>query len=487
MLLKNYIKLKKMKNNDHIIISRNKIIICIIIVTLFATTAILMNVLSAPVKGATVQDDPCLSCHEGTGVLDGVINDWEESKHFQENVSCIDCHESDPLEPDALLHNGYFISPVVSPKDCSKCHKQETEEFEQSLHSFGALYYEFLFDNEKLPFIESQVEGGYITVNGEDMNHAATLRGCQACHGTNMTGTSTEDFTVWPNNGIGRINPDGSRGSCSSCHTRHKFSIEEARKPETCGQCHMGPDHPQIEIYLESKHGNIYASEGDNWNWTAEDWKAGEDYRAPTCVSCHMSEAYGISATHDVSSRLSWELETAISKRTDNTANSLGFTISDGSTWQEKQDRMKTVCKQCHSTTWVENFYKQADLVVDLYNNQYSETKTNVDQLYDDGLLTDISFDEPIEFKIYEMWHHEGRRARMGAFMQGADYVQWHGFYDLLKAGVEIEQMAEEILNQGEIVEGEDFSQLFIWSIGLLIIILLVLIFVLLVRRRKTI
>jgi Seven times multi-haem cytochrome CxxCH len=28
-----------------------------------------------------------------------------------------------------------------------------------------------------------------------------------------------------------------------------------ARLPSTCAQCHMGPDHSQIEIYEESRHG----------------------------------------------------------------------------------------------------------------------------------------------------------------------------------------------------------------------------------------
>ncbi len=31
---------------------------------------------------------------------------------------------------------------------------------------------------------------------------------------------------------IGRINPDGSRGSCSACHTRHSFSIAQERYGE---------------------------------------------------------------------------------------------------------------------------------------------------------------------------------------------------------------------------------------------------------------
>lgn len=164
-----------------------------------------------------------------------------------------------------------------------------------------------------------------------------------------------------------------------------------------------------------------------------------------------MSAAPGIPSTHDISSRLSWELESPISRHTDNTANSLGYAISDGSTWEVKRERMKSVCKQCHSTTWVDNYYKQADVAVDLYNEQYVEARAIVDELREDGLLTETSFDEPVEFKLYEMWHHEGRRARMGAFMMGPDYVQWHGFYHMLQDKVEIEHMAEELRSQEQI------------------------------------
>jgi hypothetical protein len=401
---------------------------------------------------ANATTDPCIDCHNTAGILEEITLDWQKSKHAQNNVSCIDCHEADPGDPDAMSHAGgtYLITHVVSPKDCSAptCHPNEAAEFEQSLHSFGGVYYEYLFDREKLPFLESQIEGAYLVRDGDEIEHAATLRGCQACHGTNMTGKNIDDWTVWPNNGIGRINPDGSRGSCSACHTRHSFSIAEARHPETCGQCHMGPDHPQIEIYMESKHGNIYSSEGDTWNWSKNDWVAGVDYRAPTCAGCHMSgipDNDDVNTTHDVSSRLSWELEPAVSRRTDNIANSLGVPFSDGSTWQEKQGRMKDVCKQCHSKIWVDNYYEQSDLAIELYNEQYNSTLEIVKELYDEGLLTSEAFDEPIEFKIYEMWHHEGRRARMGAVMQAPDYVQWHGFYDLLQDRVEIEHMAHDI------------------------------------------
>jgi hypothetical protein len=422
----------------------------ILIIATFSSVVIMAVLLffvfpgSEPVTAA----DPCLACHGEGGEIPGVYGDWNSSVHATENVTCIDCHEAQTTDPDAISHNGYTISPVVSPLDCAKCHVQQVEEFNQSLHSLGALYYEDLFKKEKLNFLESQIEGGYIIRNDEELIHAATMRGCQSCHGTNMTGKKAEDFDVWPNNGIGRINPDGSKGSCSACHTRHSFSIAEARHPETCGQCHMGPDHPQIEMYMESKHGNIYSAEGDSWNWSKKNWTAGVDYRAPTCAGCHMSGIPGnpdVPTTHDVSARLSWELESEVSRRTDNTANALGVPISDGSTWQTKQGRMKAVCNQCHSTTWVDNYYEQADVAVELHDKQYAEAKEFVTALYEEGLLTTQAFDEPIEFKIYEMWHHEGRRARMGAFMMAPDYVQWHGFYDMFQDRVEIEHMAEEI------------------------------------------
>ena len=42
-------------------------------------------------------------------------------------------------------------------------------------------------------------------------------------------------------------------------------------------------------------------------------------------------------------------------------------------------------------------------------------------------------FDERLEVEYYELWHHEGRRARMGSAMMAPDYVWWHGFYECKK------------------------------------------------------
>jgi len=235
---------------------------------------------------------------------------------------------------------------------------------------------------------------------------------------------------TWPNVGVGRKNPDGTLGSCSSCHTRHRFSVVEARKPEACDQCHLGPDHPQIEIYNESKHGTIYHAEGDYWNWAPDDgqWRAGRDFRAPTCAACHMSATDTVAHTHDVTERLSWETQAPLTVRPSE------FKPFPAETdWGIERKKMKGVCLQCHSQVWTDEHFANLDRAVTNYNeNYFKPIKTVIDSLYEDGFLSAQKyFDEDLEWEFYELWHHEGRRARMGAAMMAPDYAWWHGFYEL--------------------------------------------------------
>ena len=77
----------------------------------------------------------------------------------------------------------------------------------------------------------------------------------------------------------------------------------------------------------------------------------------------------------------------------------------------------------------------------------YSPMKKLADQLYEQNLLSkEKPLDEKLEVELYELWHHEGRRARFGAAMMAPDYTWWHGFYELKKRCMEIEEQAEELL-----------------------------------------
>ena len=44
-----------------------------------------------------------------------------------------------------------------------------------------------------------------------------------------------------------------------------------------------------------------------------------------------------------------------------------------------------------------------------------------------------MNFSNKIDFTWFELWHHEGRRARHGASMMGPDYTHWHGTYELAR------------------------------------------------------
>jgi hypothetical protein len=307
------------------------------------------------------------------------------------------------------------VAIVVSPKICAGCHPNQFKEYSKSKHANTI---------EIMGKIDKWIQFGL-------NNSVERNTGCYACHGTVVEVIDGKPITgTWPNVGVGRKNPDGSLGSCSSCHTRHKFSVIEARKPEACGQCHLGPDHPQTEIYSESKHGAIYHAEGSTWNWSPEDnkWTAGRDYRTPTCAVCHMSSAVDTAGTHDVTERLSWETQSPLTIRPSE------FKPFPASTdWQKERYKMVSICGQCHSQTWADGHFANLDNAISIYNeNYYKPIEIIMNDLYSRGLLSKASyFDEEIEWNFYEFWHHEGRRARMGAAMMAPDYAWWHGFYEL--------------------------------------------------------
>lgn len=349
----------------------------------------------------------CINCHEAYSP--GIVADWRDSKHVNGNVGCFECHKANDDDKDVMEHQGEKIAILVTPQDCSRCHKTQVEQFSESLHAKGTTFV------MAVPGVRDDDDVLGYEVEGQ----AAPLRGCEQCHGTvvKVKENGKLDPLTYPNAGIGRINPDGSKGSCVNCHTGHRFSKAEARKPYACSYCHLGPDHPQMDIYWESAHGSIFQAEGDTWTWDSpvNEWGR-EEHRAPTCATCHMSGLNGVKATHNASNRLSWELERPLSVHTEN--------------WEEERKAMQTICRTCHSEDLIKNMYTQADKTVELYNEGYYKPLTAImDKLYEQKKLTKEKFDEEMEFKYFEMWHHEGRRARFGAFMNGPDFVQWHGFY----------------------------------------------------------
>lgn len=386
----------------------------------------------------------CVSCHSEQGAGRVIVEQWKNSKHSEVGVGCLECHKADKSDPDAFEHEGRTIATIVTPGDCAQCHEKETEQFTTSHHADAGMIMGSL-DNVLAEVIEGHA--GY-----NDGANPAAANGCWQCHGSRVQTVKDENgnsrFTdngilmldpkTWPNTGMGRINLDGSKGSCTACHNRHNFSVAQARQPENCGKCHMGPDHPQLEIYNESKHGINFYAHKDEMNLDAQPWIVGQDYNAaPTCATCHMSATPDHPVTHDVGDRISWTLRPKVSEKID-AAELAKFEArgeplpDDFLTWEQRRANMVDVCLQCHTKNYVNSFYTQYDNQVNMYNDKYGKPALGIMKLLKKNkMLTPIPFDDQLEWDYFYLWHHEGRRARMGASMMGPDYTQWHGNFDL--------------------------------------------------------
>ena len=397
------------------------------------------------------QSRDCIACHKKESA--GLYQQWGDSKHYRGNVGCFECHRANPEDPDAIRHYDYDISVIVSPKDCARCHPKEVEEFAGSHHSKGGRIIGSL-DNVLAEVVEGN--RGMKTMGFPEGVSAAAVNGCWQCHGSQVKvlPDGSLDPATWPNSGIGRINPDGSEGACNACHTRHSFSVAQARHPDTCGKCHLGPDHPQKEIYEESKHGIAFFSDEAAANLDSEKWIVGEDYySAPTCSTCHMSATKNQEVTHDIGLRISWNNRPVVSIRPEVSDAKMGLPGAD-IPWQMRRANMKDVCINCHNKVWVDNFYIQYDSLVELYNEKYAKPGAELYELAK-PLIKPVKFGNKIDFIWFEIWHHEGRRARHAASMMGPDYTHWHGTYDLAKNFYteyipELEELVEDGLESDE-------------------------------------
>lgn len=395
---------------------------------------------TAPTSGlpkALSQDSKdCLDCHQDDNP--GIYEQWGSSKHYGANVGCYECHAAEPGDPDILKdkdHADLQIATIVSPKDCARCHPTEVDEFEHSHHAKAGRIMGSL-DNQLAEVVEGNDD--MVTAGFPGGVSAAAVNGCWQCHGSEVKvlADGTLDPATWPNTGMGRLNPDGSEGSCSACHQRHEFSAEQARHPDTCGKCHMGPDHPQKEIYEESKHGIAFKANLDDMALDSSKWIVGEDYTAaPTCATCHMSATATQPISHNIGLRIKWNNRPPHSKQAHETDKQWGL-ASAAITGDERRKRMLDVCQACHQDNFVDGFFVQYEALLDLYETKFAAPGERLYNAAVEVLKTDPSytqFSRKIDFVWYELWHHEGRRARHGASMQAPDYTHWHGTYELGK------------------------------------------------------
>jgi hypothetical protein len=392
----------------------------------------------------------CIDCHTAKKVGWGSIREWKLSQHALKGVGCNACHIPAEDAPDSVKNSqskceNQNVRRSVSPKNCALCHSDKVQEFESGKHflAWTAMM--------AMPTTKDQPS---VIIEGE--------KGCGGCH---------------------RIGRDG--GKCDSCHTRHRFSTAEARKPVACQTCHMGFDHPQWEMFSTSKHGTIYASEGQDWDWDQplaqwfDDKPLEPSYkrpRAPVCASCHMpggdhavKTAWGFLALRLPEKDKEWEgyrntilkglgVLDAQGNPTERLQAVVGAQVArlKEEDWQAERDKMLNVCYNCHAPTFAKEQLDKADQVIKESDKLMAEAIETVEGLYRDGILerpkdyplhTDLlRFYEvkyPIEEKLYTMFLEHRMRAFQGAFHFNPDYQHWYGWAEMKRDLVEIKNEAE--------------------------------------------
>lgn len=383
--------------------------------------------------------DTCVDCHRT--LHPGVVDDWKASEHASANVACADCHGTEhdgPENPE--------LARLPESTTCGNCHVDRLLEYRAGKH--GAAW----VATQVMP----NAHGG-LRPGGED------ARACGDCHGI-----GTKPLAV-----IEELEQAGvryGRASCDACHTRHLFSVEEARSPQACRSCHSGQDHPQWEMYASSKH-------GVRSDLIANGLVSG-DAAAPTCQSCHMQNG-----THEVRSAwgfygVRWPVveddpDWAEDQRTIlralgmidqageptlrfEAAKVIDLFRMDAASFQRERDRIAEACASCHARDRVDLELTAADDALRRADAVMAEALRTVAGLYEDGILGAPEDEFPdllalgedslaIEHRLWKMFSTRRARAFMGAFHQSPDHAHWQGWASMHEDLAVIRDMARAL------------------------------------------
>jgi hydroxylamine dehydrogenase len=458
----------------------------------------------------------CIECHKT--IHPGIVADWQRSRHSQispreamavqgpglkvsspsvpqdlltTTVGCAECHTLRGKDHgDTFEHNGYNIHIVVSPGDCRTCHSQEAEQYAKNIMTHA---YKNLAGNKIFNDLEHTILGSIQRRDGKwsirPANAATKAEGCYYCHGTRLRVSGKEvrntelagelefpKIDGWPNQGVGRVNLDGTLGSCAACHTRHRFSIEMARKPYTCKECHFGPDVPVFKVYEASKHGNLFSTHSKEWEFNAVPWTVGKDFSAPTCAACHVSLVVSTEGevvaqrSHQMNDRLPWRIfglvyahphpiepdTTLIRNRngqplpTDLAGGFATRFLIDKAEMDKRRQRMQALCLNCHGTSWVNGQWANFENTIRETNAKTLEATRIIQDAWAAGLASGLDrkaspFDEAIERRWADIWLIYANTIRFASAMGcGGDYgVFADGRYQLNKAVMDMQDWME--------------------------------------------
>ena len=299
------------------------------------------------------------------------VSEWQLSKHSRNEVSCPVCHGTKHVTEKDVDQ----VVPV-KPDKCALCHQIQGDQFKSGKHSkaWSAM--------KAMP-----------TAHRQPMALTQGMKGCGGCH---RIGLKTEAE-------IGAIKEKGTDfgiASCDACHTRHTFSVKEAKRPQVCQTCHMGYDTSQWEMYSSSKHGVRFLLDQGKI--------PPESIVAPSCQTCHMKggdhavrTAWGFFAVRlpmpedkrwasnravilQALGMLNGDATTTARLNVVKAADGARFTQED---WQKERDKMLKTCNKCHSLSFVRNELEKGDRIIKKADRLMAKAIHIVAELYKDGTL----------------------------------------------------------------------------------------------------
>jgi hydroxylamine dehydrogenase len=386
-------------------------------------------------------DDACVACHRV--VTPSIVSDWRLSKHSQNSVSCDTCHGSDHTARDDVAK-----VKLPTADTCGQCHAQQLQQFKGGKHAFAwaAMKAMPTFHYQPMALMEGQ-------------------RGCGGCHKLGLKSEADMREVKKAGGGFGNA-------SCDACHTRHTFSVAEARSPQACQSCHMGFDHAQWEMYSSSKHGVRYALK--------QLGVLPKDAGAPTCQTCHMQDgdhgvktAWGFLAVRlPMPEDRQWAADRATilqglgvldpagkpTPRLD-VVKAADVVRLDQAEFDRRRKAMVDTCTRCHSSRYVETQLKSSEELIRNADHLMAEGIRTIAALYKDGVLAkpkDYPFafpdlltfhDAPTvpEQKLFVMFLEHRMRTFQGAFHNSPDYSLWYGWSEMVRDLAEIKEAAADL------------------------------------------
>ena len=393
----------------------------------------------ALLPAAAAQD--CVECHRK--VTPNIVSDWELSKHSKHDIECSSCHGDEHKSRDDVAK-----VRIPTPETCAECHAERVAQFKAGKHAFGWA------SMKAMP-----------TIHWQPMALTDGMKGCGGCH---KIGLKTEQE-------IAALRKAGGAfgiASCDACHTRHVFSVEEARQPQACQTCHMGFDHPQWEMYSSSKHGVRFLLK--------QVGKLPATAAGPTCQTCHMQggdhavrTAWGFLAVRlPMPDDKEWAADRATILQALGVLDPQGkptarleivkaadlVRLTQEDFDKERSEMLKT-CAQCHSGNFARGELEKGDRMIKDIDHVMAEAIRIVAALYADGILPKpkeyanafpdlLTFhDAPtvIEQKLFVMFLEHRMRAFQGTFHANPDYALWYGWSEMRRDLSEIREEAERL------------------------------------------